>query len=167
MNDQDFRFLPFFLREAVYVVPEPAPVPIKEPAPLPAWLGKGEQPILLLVNEPEHEFLAPHDQAFLEKILRAVSLSLDDIMLINQEHAATHVQQGTSWDELLADLVYQTSIVFGEVPDHWSQSQYLEKYTVKQGADARQWLLADTLSVIAHDTDKKARLWKCLQQLFV
>ncbi len=67
MSEQDLSFLPFFLREPIYVVPEAAPAPQKETLPALPHLGEGKQGILLLVHEPDHVFLAPDDQAFLEK----------------------------------------------------------------------------------------------------
>ena len=167
MNDQDARFLSFFLREPVYVVPEPDPPPA-EVASVPeiSRRGTGQREILILVSESDHEFLSPPDQVFLEKILQAVSLSPDDVTLINTRSLTEYVQQGFSMDELLSTVSYQTCLVFGTTPDHWSLSSFFEPYAVREGLDNHALLLADPLSVIAHSTDKKAKLWKCLQQLF-
>lgn len=168
MNDQNLAFLPFFLREPVYVVPEAAaPSPQKETPPALPHLGEGKQAILLLVHEPDHAFLAPGDQAFLEKILQAVSLTPEDIVLVNEARWTDHYQNGFSTDELLATFSCQTYIVLGSIPSQWSQSNYFEKYCVTKGDQAQRLLHADRLSEIAQDTAKKARLWKCLQQLFV
>ena len=169
MSDQNLAFLPFFLREPIYVVPEANPISLPEQKVPPAipHLGEGKQGILVLVHEPDHAFLAPGDQAFLEKILQAVSLTLEDTVVVNMAGWEAHYQNGFSTDELLADFPCQACIVLGPVPDQWSQSNYFEKYCVTRGDNTPHLLLADALSEIAEDVTKKGRLWKCLQQLFV
>lgn len=169
MSKQDLSFLPFFLREPVYVVPETTPPSLPEERTLPALphRGQGRQGIVLLVRETDHAMLAPDDQAFLEKILQAVSLTLEDAVVVNTAGWEEHLQNGFSTDELLAGFSGQTYLVLGPVPGEWSQSNYFEKYRVIRGENAQHLLQADTLAEIASDTDKKVRLWKCLQQLFV
>ena len=168
MSHQEYTFLPFFLREPVYLIPEPEPVKESDEPTVPEipYVGKGQRKVLILVSAPDHKFLAPDDQAFLEKILQAISFTLDDILLVNLENLTTHLQRGFYLDELLATLSFQTCLVLGEVPDQWSLSHFFEKYTIKERND-RQLLQTDTLSAMADDVNKKARLWKCLRQLFV
>ena len=163
MSDQH-NFLAFFLREPVYVVPEPESLFSSSVPEIPRW-GRGRQEILILAREPEYEFLAPSDQTFLEKVLQAVSLASDDITLINTERLIELTQQGSSVDDLLATIPHRTGLVFGEAPDQWSLGGVLAPYVIEE-SDDRRWLLADPLNEIATNTDKKALLWKGLQQLF-
>lgn len=169
MNDApDPRFLSFFLREPIYVV-EPAPLPVPEPAPpavpkLP-HRGAGRREVLLLVEEPNHEFLSPDDQAFLEKILPAVSLTTDDVVLINGDRLSHHRSEGFTTDQLLAPFPYRTCLILGNAPDYGLPTTHTEKYVVQEAA-GRQYLFADALSAIAGDVEKKGLLWNGLQQLF-
>ena len=168
MTDQDTRFLPFFLRQPIYVVPEPER-PDSEPTPPPelSWQGEGKQEIMVLVQEPRYEFLAPEDQTFLEKILQAVSLTMGDVRILNINSVAPYLRQEISFDDLLAPYPYRTCVILGEVPTPWVQSSHFEKYRVTEGTHGQALLQADPLSIIASDTDKKGQLWRCLQQLFI
>ena len=165
MNDQDTRFLPFFLRDPVYVVPEPAPTPKQAPPSILAHQGLGEQRVLVLVHESNYPFLAPDDDAFLSKVLSAVSLRKDDVWLVNWEGALASLQQQVPLEELLPNLSYRQCLVFGEVPTPWSLTNFFEPYVVKK-AEERLLLQADTLAALANHTEKKTRFWKGLQQLF-
>ncbi len=163
---EDDRFLPFFLREPVYVVPEPkksAAEPVAKPLPV---AGLGEQSILVLIYEPEHAFLSPADQAFFKKILQALSLSADDIALVNWYRTEAKLQVGIALDQHLPDQSYKTTLVFGEVPQPWSQSNFFEAYTVKS-QETKRFLQAASLAKLAQDAALKVRFWKCLQDLFL
>ena len=164
MSQPDHRFLSFFLREPVYIVDEPDPVPA-DPLPLLPHQGEGRQQVLVLVREAEHAFLAPEDQAFLNKVLSAVSLSADDILLVNWEEASFHLQQGIALDSLLPGLPYRVCLVLGEVPAPWSLSNFFQLYEVNNQHE-KMLLQAETLGTLIHDVDKKVRFWKGLQQLF-
>ena len=165
MIDQDTRFLPFFLREPVYVVPETAPTPKETPQQILAHQGQGKQQVLVVVRETDYPFLAPDDQAFLAKILSAVSLSEDDIWLVNWQGATAALQQGVPLEKLLPEVPYQKCIVFGEMPAPWSLTNFFEPYEVKKVEE--KWLLqAETLAVLTNYVEKKAKFWKGLQQLF-
>lgn len=163
---EDHRFLPFFLREPVYVVPEPEKVP-EEPTvpPLPAF-GLGKKDILVLVQEANYSFLSPADQSFLYKILQAVNLSADDIVLVNWQSAQPFLQAGSTLDQHLPAQTHQTILVFGELPQPWSQSNFFERYTVKSN-ETQRFLHAESLEVLSRNPEQKLRLWKCLQQLFL
>ena len=161
------QFLPFFLREPIYVVDEPDPVAQSPARTVPdlSYLGDSQNEVLIMTHEPDHEFLSASDQAFLEKILQAVSLRLDNVVIVNGSQLASHHQQGFSTDELLASFGYSITWVLGDAPDRWSLSNDLEPYEVNE-VNGRRLLLSDPLSVIAGDVEKKGRLWKCLQVLF-
>lgn len=161
------QFLPFFLREPIYLVDEPEPV-VKSPErtiPDLPCLGSPRNEVLIVVNEPNHEFLSAPDRAFLEKILQAVSLQIEDTVIVNGHQFASYRQQDFSTDELLTPFGYSIAWVLGNAPDQWSLSSHLEPYEISE-VDDRQLLQSDPLSVIAGDVEKKGRLWKCLQVLF-
>ena len=165
MSDQDTRFLPFFLREPVYVVPEPEPVAKEVPRTTLAYQGEGKRQVLVLVREPSYPFLGPDDQAFLTRVLSAVSLSADDILLVNWESTSISRHQDAPMEELLPTFPYQMCVVFGEVPNPWSLANFFEKYRVTE-AQGKHLLQADDLVTLSDQVEKKARFWKCLQQLF-
>jgi hypothetical protein len=163
---EDNRFLPFFLREPIYVVAEPEKVSVENaPLRLPV-AGLGRKDVLVLVYEPGHAFLAPADQTLLEKILQAVRLSTDDIALVNWHPAQADLQAGKALDQYLPPRQYQTTIVFGEVPALWSQSNFFETYKVKINGTQR-FLQANSLATLTEDSAQKICFWKCLQQLFL
>lgn len=161
---EDHRFLPFFLREPVYVVDEPEKPLVESASPLPV-AGLGKKGVLVLVHAPEYSFLSPADQGFLEKILGAVGLSSDDISLINWAPAESSLAVGNVLDYQLPGQAAQTILVFGEVPQPWSRSNFFEKYAVKSNGTQR-FLQADPLATLPGAPDQKLSLWKCLQQLF-
>lgn len=163
--NEDNRFLPFFLREPIYVVAEPEKPSVESAtAPLPV-AGLGKEGVLILVHEPAYPFLSPADQSLLEKILDAVGLSPDDISLVNWAPAEPFLEAGNSLDNQLPERANQTVLVFGEVPPHWSESDSFEKYAAKSNGTQRL-LQADALASLPGMPDNKLRLWKCLQQLF-
>lgn len=161
----DYRFLPFFLREPVYVVDDRKTLPVESRAPLLPVTGLGKKGVLLLVREPQHPFLSPADQALLEKILPAVSLSADDISLVNWHPVQADLRGGQALDQYLPAQNHQTIIVFGEVPQPWSQSNFFEEYAVKSN-ETQRFLQTNSLDTLNQDSVQKLRFWKCLQQLF-
>lgn len=163
---EDHRFLPFFIREPVYVVPEPDKPPAEPTPPTLPVAGSITSPVLILTDTPEHPFLSSTDQTFLEKILNAVNLSTNDIALVNWHPVRSFLEEGAMLDQYLPGHAYQTLIVFGEVPHPWSKSNFFEAYVVKTD-ETQRYLQADTLEILSHDPEQKVRLWKCLQQLFL
>ena len=163
---EDNHFLPFFLHEPVYVVAEPERVVEERAAPRLPASGLGTKGVLVLVHEADHPWLAPADHTFLSKVLQAVNLSADDVALVNWQAAQSALQAGITLDHCLPAPSYATTIVFGEVPTPWSQSNFFEAYAVNhQGT--RRFLRAEALDVLRENPEQKLRLWKCLQQLFL
>ena len=163
---EDNRFLPFFLREPVYVVTEPEKVVVEDPVPTLPIAGLGREGVLVLVHESEHPLLDPTNHTFLNKILQAVDLSANDIALVNWYTAQPALQAGTTLEQCLPTEPYATTIVFGEVPVPWSQSNFFKKYTVnKHGTQC--FLQADSLEILRENSEQKLLLWRCLQQLFL
>ena len=82
-------------KEEIEVKLEPSSVEIKEDIEVLAapsapqkefkYLGENNKYILIIVKEPEAEFLKPADLTFLLKILSAKKLTLDDVAIINTE----------------------------------------------------------------------------------
>ena len=163
---EDNRFLPFFLREPIYVVAEPERVAEELRVPLLSASGLDTKGVLILVHETEHSLLAPADQTLLEKILQAVNLSTDDVALVNWHSAQSSLEASNALDQHLPNQPYQTNIVFGEVPTPWSLSNFFEMYTVSHHG-TRRFLRADPLKVLRENSEQKLRLWKCLQQVFL
>lgn len=168
------NFLPLFINEPIYVVDEPAPFftetvpqqkepvePIVEKIPI---MGDNHKHILVLVAEDQVEFISQPDQILLHNILKAMHLSPQDIALVNLRNIPF---DSTLFPKLLESIPFRTLLSFGALVADWSVCNFFSKYTVKTDDANRKLLLADRLSELANDPQKKKRLWLCLQQLFV
>ncbi len=126
--------------------------------------GQGHQQVLIMVCESDSEYLNATDQALLEKILSAVSLSLNDVVLTNAA-----CKKDSSPESLAAPWLQAfnctTLLVFGDQQKRWLSEDY-EVYTLQHLPSGQKVLYADALSVIAADLNKKGQLWKGLQMLF-
>ena len=163
MSDTNTDFLPFFFQEPVYVVPENiVKNDVSEEAEVePAYnpLGQNKQQILILVEEPEEMHLSEPNRELLQKILQALSFTLDDVYLVN-------VAQAHSPEQVAGDISFSTCISFGMPPEPWQFSNFFRKYEVMEDETERAFLFADALAEIGKDVEKKKQLWLSLKALF-
>lgn len=116
------KALQFLFNEELYRIAEgettnvSAEVVLKEaPAahmPTFDYLGGNNRFFLLLVNEPDHSFLAPAQLETLTKILQAKGLQLDDVAVVN----LAHYPQAT-FDQLHAFFSFNKLCLFGIAPN--------------------------------------------------
>ncbi len=112
-------------------------------------------PLLIVVDE-ETETV----KVFLEKILKAVNLSLDQVELINNE-----TLKHTSFIEIAKEKTFQRILSFGVPLVKLNLSIMLLPYQNKQ-IEGVWFLLVEKLVVIENDIAHKRQLWGCLQELF-
>lgn len=96
---------------------------------------------------------------FLSKILGSIGLGKDDFDLLELDHEATPGQQ-----QFIDQHPAQQIIVFG-IFSNIRMFEGLEYYIV-ENKSRHKILLADKLSDLENDPDKKRKLWKKLKMLF-
>ncbi|MDQ3393872.1 MAG: hypothetical protein M3512_07165 [Bacteroidota bacterium] len=186
----DYNFLPFFLTEPIYVVRDSIVKkhPGSEIAELEKFETENEEPkidsaknievqpiikkevfksrggfkknILLVVNDPFPEVLNITDSEFLIKILKAVKLNEEDVVIVN-----IHTLAQDFFPTIKEQFNYRVLILFGiTLPSINGGS--IENYKIlnKEGTKV---LSVDSLADIDGDKQKKLKLWENLQLLFI
>lgn len=184
MNKEN-AFLPHFINEEIYVIDEidstpkssikqmvkeePAKQVAEEPkqqyvapnvekvATLQVELtyeGGNRKGVLLIINN-----ISTEERAFLEKVLSAVKLTMDDcaLLLLSQNSSEQH-------QPIMQNFDCKTIIKLGG--ENISFLQKLTNYKINF-VDDKKVLQTDELSSIMKDVSKKKLLWECLQQLFL
>lgn len=137
------EFLKLFLEEGIYKVSP----------------SLQRYPLVILFENAQSARLPTEQEELLEKILKAVQLNLDDVKLINllQTNPEDNWQD---WQEIPASYL----IAFGvQIPVF---SVKITPYELKH-YHTLSFFVADTLSEIATDQEKKRQLWKILQEMFL
>jgi hypothetical protein len=117
-------------------------------------------PIWLLVREPKAATLSAKDEAFLDKVLQAVGLSLAQVTLIN-----VHSVPEPDYYYIFKTKNVHQFISFGVPMDEMNMYLPLEPYEVKP-IYGIQFLCVDTLERIRTDVMLKKALWNALKQMF-
>lgn len=169
--NSEFNFLPYFFTEPVYVIPEAAvsnisvetiPDPgLEEPERKLPVRGNFEKKVLLIVDDPEDEVLNEPESEFLNKILKAVKLTEDDVKILNVHHITDE-----QLPEVLFKFPFKVLISFGINTPALLETPNAIPYKIPKGQDKIR-LLVDNLSSIEKDQQKKIKLWENLQLLFV
>ncbi|MDN5213963.1 hypothetical protein QQ020_17945 [Fulvivirgaceae bacterium BMA12] len=121
--------------------------------------GENLKNILVLIEEPNGSYLKSEDEAFLEKVLKAVDINLIDIAIVNysslSEEQARKIEAVPHW----------LCLGFMEaLPAPWA-TLATERYQTIQH-DENKILWGHPLKSIAGDKDMKVRLWQQLKLLF-
>ncbi|WPP52584.1 hypothetical protein [Catalinimonas niigatensis] len=191
---EDLSFLRFFLTEPIYLLPETEPVKVREKAvpveesstdskteepvsaehsepvspalSLPETEGDNKQGVLLLFYDKENKSLNSESKLLLEKILKSVNLTFEDIALCNWAPLEAEFENQKGVFESIQKIKSTKILAFGELPLAWSLSHFFQKYHITQDAEGKKLLLADDLLKIAHNREFKVQLWNSLQQMF-
>ena len=146
--------IPLLLNEEIYILDrpqKPLTEALDEVDELQPFSYKGEfgKRILILVEEPNEDFLPAEQEAFLLKILGAMQLGFEEIALVNK------AKSGDWQPELEPEFI----LTFG------ISEQTKADYTVtkKEGV---QVLNAHGLGQIEADVNLKRRLWEALKVMF-
>ncbi|CAN5402732.1 hypothetical protein BH23BAC1_BH23BAC1_44050 [soil metagenome] len=167
----DLSFLPYFFTEPVYIIPE-ASVPensvealphqnLEKPSKKLPSKGNFGKKVLLIVDDPEDEVLNPSESGFLNKILKAIKLTEEDIIILNVHHITDE-----QLPEVLSKFPYKVLISFGVNSEALLGTSNVLPYIIPKGQE-RVRLLVDNLPAIEKDQQKKVKLWENLQLLFV
>lgn len=117
------------------------------------YKGQNTSSILLIVNS-----ILPEEQAFLEKVLGAVKLSINSCALLQLSENSSFQHH-----ELIERFESSTFINFGSQGLPFLQN--INNYKITFIED-KKILQSDDLKSIMTDVTKKKQLWECLQQLF-
>ena len=134
-----------------------------EHAPI-KYLGKFEKRISIVVAEHAHPHIAEEDLAFLNKLLIACKLSLQDVAVIN---IMSNLQAEQLWQLMPAKAM----LLFGVDPSSVGLPLNCESFEVKAWAGA-QFMSAPALEKFRLGNDQeikmlKSKLWTGLQKVFL
>jgi len=156
-------------------VEDPVPQPLAAPVPAPgvpavppamltpfSVLGQNTQGVILLFRLPSDQFLKLHRNVFLNKMLQALDLAMDDVLLVNIESdlpvalvnlrrqlAATHV---VAFGKNLLDTTIRNTQIYEPVQFPNLGLCYLSSATVE---------------LVEYDVSLKKRLWPGLKRMFM
>jgi hypothetical protein len=122
-------------------------------------LGQNQRKILLLVAEKEAIYLRDDQLNFLLGILSACSLTMADVMLVNQ------YQHNVDYGLLTVQFEPEKILLFGVAPSAIGLPLNFPQYQV-QRFNNQVYLYAPSLSVLEKDRMEKSKLWTCLKQIF-
>jgi hypothetical protein len=137
--------------------------PVADKTPTYPFLGENNRSICFLANYPEVDFLAAEQLVFLQKMLAACKLNLNDIAILNIAHV------GFDLAELRVQLHPQIIFLWGTSPASVGLRSGLPDFNIS---------ILDGISVIPvlnpglmsgnspEGTELKQRLWVCLKKLF-
>ncbi|MCI1187587.1 hypothetical protein MON38_09160 [Hymenobacter sp. DH14] len=165
------------LTSSILSPPVAAPVPAASPAPAPpaatpgvppatltpfATLGSNAAGVLLLCRLPREQFVKLHRNVFLNKMLQALGLVMEDVLLVNveselpvalaslrQQLDATHI---IAFGKNLLDVTIRNTQIYEPVLFPSLNLSYLASATIE---------------LVEYDVSLKKRLWPGLQAMFL
>ena len=149
---------PAFVKENVRISK-----PVADKTPAYPFLGENSRSICFLANYPDEDFLPVEQLVFLQKMLTACKLSLNDIALLNIAHIVFDLA------ELRIQLQPRTIFLWGIPPMSVGLKSGLPDFTISMidGISVVPVLSPDLMSGNHPEgTEFKQRLWICLKKLF-
>ncbi len=150
----------------------PAPSPVKQPSPAPVvvpvaampqtqipFFGDNAARMLVLVIEPNHDFLAPEDLELLLKILSSIKRSATDIALVNLGRVGM-----LPWAALNKQFGPVQVLTFGMPKTGYPALALSQRYAVTS-MGAFKTLHADPISTMQGNDTLKRALWNGLKGL--
>ncbi|MEQ8924715.1 MAG: hypothetical protein RLO81_02815 [Fulvivirga sp.] len=120
-----------------------------------SFKGQNAKNIIILVNYPAEKHISNQDEQFLLKILSAVSLSLQDVAIINLAKNECSIDR-------LKDFNSSIVLLFGE----FENIPGLSNYEIKT-VEGIKFQKANSLREIQNNVPEKKLLWSNLQKLFL
>ena len=161
------EYLKYVYHEDLYIMDESPILSTEPPAtnnttavyahelPPVKFLGANNKKTLILVNDPGSEFLNSKDLDFLMRIIGALKYSKADIAVVNCLKF--------TYDQIFEEIEHDYVVAFGDHPvEHIGTD---ERYEVSKN-NSNKVLLAEELSKIEANKDKKRALWEALQIMF-
>jgi hypothetical protein len=173
--EREQEFLKYIYHDDLYIIDEPAVAPaetqdlqkevdtsskqeeemVNEPSPV-KYLGSNNKGILILVNDPDSEFLNEKDLGFLMRIVESgLKYSKTDIAIVN-------CVKFPYW-QIFDEIHHTFLIAFGNHQADCLQGK--SKYQLLDNEGIKV-LIADDLHLMGDDKEKKGQLWKALQRMF-
>ena len=136
---------------------------VADKTPVYPFLGENNRSICFLANYPAEDFLPAEQLGFLNKMLAACKLNLNDIALLNIAHVAFDLA------ELRVQLQPRIIFLWGITPKSVGLKPSLPDFTIStfDGISIIPVLSPDLMSGNHMEgTELKQRLWSCLKKLF-
>jgi len=132
---------------------------VETPTTLP-MLGKNGRKISWVVNESGNAILPAAPLRFLQDVMQACRLTMDDVSILNVSHlpSATY----TNWN---AHLQSDTIILLGPTPAEVGVPLNFPQFQI-QSHNKIRFLAAPALEELENDKLLKSKLWVCLKTLF-
>lgn len=124
-----------------------------------SYSGGNNQHIIILINNPNGEFISAEQQIFLNGILNACKLTMSDVALINATDKTLHYQT------IIKQFSPKTFLLFG-VSTTDIQLPFVIPEFQKQIHNNLLYLSAPSLSELQNNKELKRKLWDLLKQLF-
>lgn len=125
-----------------------------------SFLGNNEKNILLIVKEIDTVFLSDADLSLLVSILKACTLTLADIALINFDK-----NKEATYNNLIQRFTPRCILLFGVSPDELSFPLHFPNYQL-QHYNNQTYVSSASLKILGEDVSQKKELWSSLQKYF-
>ena len=121
--------------------------------------GDNHQQIIVLINNPNEEFISAEQQIFLNGILNACKLTMKDVALINLTAKTLHYQT------IIKEFSPKIFLLFGVSPAAVQLPFVIPEFQ-KQMHNNLFYLSAPSLTELQNNKELKRKLWDLLKQLF-
>ncbi len=121
--------------------------------------GNNTRDILILVEEDNEEFIGANDKIFLNKILKAIGVNIENVALVNL------IKQPVEDISRLSPINYSTIISFTHQFPSFLTLDATDRYTSKN-INGKNVVFCHKLKDINNDREKKVMLWEQLKRLF-
>ena len=176
MQEQPLDFYQLFFTENLYLVPDHEPENMPVPLPVPAAedingdtvpaktyriLGENRKGLLIVVSLPESEFAQLPQHDFLTKVLASIKHTPSDVGFVNLPP-----QEKLDIYQVSKETTLNTLLAFG--PGLLDMSSDSKIHLYKPASIGKiPLLIADVLTTIENDVNKKKSLWVGLQNIFL
>jgi hypothetical protein len=128
-----------------------------------AFLGSNRKKICIVVNSPDTAFLPGDHLQFLDKILLACKIALDDVAIVNQAGTSITIE------DLREQFSPKSIILFGIPPADLGLPLNFPHFKIQEYADAT-YLFTPPLDILNQQTEHgkslKREFWSSLKNLF-
>lgn len=164
MNFDQFQIPPFLIRELykdVLTDLNSSGTQMKTRSLHDYTLGENTKHILILIKDQQSDIIDEKSLSFLSGILKACNLKVNEVAVLNI------LTSGVNDYKILAETFSPvTVLMFGVDPAFISLPVVFPEFQIQPFSNIR-FLAAPSLSVLEGDKTLKARLWTCLQKLFL
>lgn len=123
-----------------------------------SFFGGNAQNILVLADKPGNLFLPENELQFLNNVLLACKLTVNDVAIIN-------LDRNDSVKEIFSTLKPKAALLFAVAPLRIGLPMHFPPFQL-QVFNGCTYLSAPSLSALEQDTAQKKKFWACLKELF-